>query len=62
MNWTLILLLAGAAFAFWLCIKMIKNNKQAFSRENLQKSLSTVGLLALMIIAIIAVAVHFLRN
>ena len=62
MNWTLILLLAGAALAVWLCFRMIKGNRQAFSRENLQKSFSTVGLLTLMIIAVVALAVHFLKN
>lgn len=62
MNWTLLLFLVGAALVGWLLYRQIRGNPQAFSRENLGKSIYTLGILALLLIAFIAFLVWMLRT
>lgn len=59
---TTLLLLAGAAAILWFAVHIIRNNPQSFSQANLGKSLYTVGLLALMILVLIALCVLLLRS
>jgi hypothetical protein len=56
----LILLLAG--FLGWQLYKYVKANPQAFSRDNLNKSFFTLGILALLLIGFIALCVMILRS
>ncbi|MCH9770038.1 MAG: hypothetical protein K0U12_04085 [Gammaproteobacteria bacterium] len=61
MNWTAIVaVVAGALLTFWL-VRMVRGNPKAFSQTNLSKSAYTLGILALILIAVIAVAVMLLR-
>ena len=62
MNWTSILFVIGAALFLWLAVRMIRNNPNLFTKEKLGKSLSTVGFLTLMVIAVIVFCVILLRN
>lgn len=62
MSWQLILLLIGAALMLWFMVRTIRNNPQAFSKENLGKSFYTIGILALIIIAVIFFCVMLLRT
>jgi uncharacterized membrane protein YidH (DUF202 family) len=56
-----ILGLIGAGLIIWLLYSRIKNDKQAFSRDNIMKSFSTLGILALILIVFVAVLVWVAR-
>lgn len=60
-GWTTVLLLIGATLLLWFMIRTIRTNPQAFSKENLSKSFFTIGILALLIIAVIVVCIMLLR-
>ncbi len=62
MNWEFLFYLGGLALMAWLAIRMIKKNPDAFSRENLSKSITTVGILALLMIGFIAVCIVLLKH
>lgn len=62
MNWMSLLYLIAAAILIWFGYRMIKNNPQMFSRENIGKSFTTVGLLALGLIGFIALLVLLLKS
>ncbi len=62
MNWTSILFIIGGALLVWMGYRMIKGNPDAFSRENLSKSFTTVGVLALILIGVVALAVLVLKS
>ncbi|KTD58215.1 hypothetical protein Lsai_0822 [Legionella sainthelensi] len=57
-----ILALIGAGMIIFILYRTIKGNPGQFSKENLNKSFSTMGILALVLIAFIAVLVLILRN
>lgn len=61
MNWTLLFIVIVAALLGWMLYRQIRGNPQAFSRENLSKSFYTLGILALLLIAFIALLVMMLR-
>lgn len=61
MEWGKILFVILAAFIAWLIYRNVKRAPQAFSRKNLGKSLSTLGILALILIAFIWLLVLLLR-
>ncbi|QBR85122.1 hypothetical protein E3983_12635 [Legionella israelensis] len=56
-----ILGLLAAGLIIFLLYRMIKGRPDMFSRENLNKSFSTMGILALFLIAFIALLVLMLR-
>lgn len=62
MNWSALIFIVAAALLVWVAITMIKRNPNLFSKENMGKSIYTLGLLTLMIIAIIAFCVMALRG
>ena len=53
--------LAMLILGFFL-IRTIRRSPQAFSKANLEKSFITIGLLALLIIAVVAGLVYLLRH
>jgi threonine/homoserine/homoserine lactone efflux protein len=57
-----ILGLIGAGLIIWILYRMIKGRPEQFSRENLSRSFSTMGFLALILIAFIAFLVFMLRH
>jgi threonine/homoserine/homoserine lactone efflux protein len=57
-----ILGLIGAGLIVWLLYRTVKGRPEQFSRENLSKSFSTMGVLALILIGIIALLVFMLRH
>lgn len=61
MEWMKILYVIGALFLLWIVYRSIRNNPQAFSRENLNKSFYTMAILALFLILVIGVLVMLLR-
>ena len=54
--------IAAAGLIIWLLYRTIKNRPDQFSRENLNKSFSSMGILALILVAFIALLVLMLRN
>ncbi|MBA2652048.1 MAG: hypothetical protein H0U73_07275 [Tatlockia sp.] len=57
-----ILGLIGAGLIIWILYRSIKGRPELFSRENLSKSFSTMGFLAVILIAFIALLVFMLRH
>ncbi len=57
-----IMMLAAAVFMGWMAYRYIKTDKAAFSKANLSKSATTLGFLALGLIAFIALLVIYLRS
>lgn len=53
--------LAGAGLIVWLLYRSIKNRPDVFSRENMSKSFFSMGILAVLLIAFIALLVVILR-
>jgi len=54
--------LIGAGLIIWFLYRSIKGRPDLFSRENLGKSFSTMGILALILIAFVAMLVLLLRS
>jgi hypothetical protein len=54
-------LMCFLAFLAWRLYTGIKNNPGAFSRVNLGRSAWTMGILALMLIALVGFAAHSLK-
>lgn len=62
MDWMKLLYVIGAIVVAGLIFMNIRNNPQAFSKENLGKSFYVLGILALLLIGFIALVVIWLRN
>jgi hypothetical protein len=54
--------LVGAGLIAWLIYRTIKNKPEQFSRENLTKSFSSMGMLALILIIFVAFLVLITRQ
>ena len=57
-----ILGLLAAALIVWVLYRNIKGRPEQFSRENLTKSFSSMGVLALLLIGFVALLVLMLRH
>lgn len=57
-----VLALVGAGLIVWLLYRTIKNRPDQFSRENLTKSFSSMGVLALMLIGFVALLVFIVNH
>lgn len=53
--------LIGAALIVWVIYRAIKGQPNQFSRENLTKSFSSMGILALILIAFVAILIFLTR-
>ena len=53
--------LVGAALIVWVIYRSIKGRPEQFSRENLTKSFSSMGILALLLIGFVAILVFLTR-
>lgn len=60
--WEQILYLVLALFIIWLLFRFVKFNKETFSWENLNKTLFTLGILALCLIGFVALMVWGLKQ
>ncbi len=54
--------LLGSGLIIWMIYRTIKNRPDAYSRENIQKSLTTMGILAIILIIFIALLIFSIRN
>lgn len=59
--WTSILTALGVLLLLWVLYQGIKNNPEAFSGSNLTRSFLTAGVLAIVLIGLVALAVMALR-
>ena len=57
-----ILALIGAGLIAWFIYRAIKGNPEQFSRKNLAKSFSSMGILALILIVFVAFLVLITRQ
>ncbi|MCH9644060.1 MAG: hypothetical protein K0U29_00020 [Gammaproteobacteria bacterium] len=62
MNWQVLLYIVGAGLLAWLAYRSVKSNPEAFSKSNISKSITTCGILALLLIGLIALCVWGLRS
>ena len=56
-----LLALMGAGMIIWIIYRNIKGRPEQFSKENLTKSFSTMGVLALVLIGFVALLVYLAR-
>lgn len=56
-----VLAIVGAGLIIWILYRTIKGRPEQFSRENLSKSFSTMGILALGLIVFVALLVMIVR-
>ncbi len=54
--------LLGAGLVVWLLYRTIKSRPNQFSRENLSKSFSTMGMLAILLIGFVALLIMIVRH
>ena len=57
-----ILGLIGASLIVWVLYRNIKGRPEQFTRANLTKSFSSMGILALLLIGFVALLVLMLKN
>jgi hypothetical protein len=57
-----ILGLIGAALIVWVIYRNIKGRPEQFSRKNLTKSFSSMGMLGVILIGFVALLVIIVRN
>jgi putative copper export protein len=57
-----ILGLIGAGLIIWILYQAIKNRPEQFNRENITKSFSSMGILALVLIVFVALLVLILKS
>ena len=62
MNWSVLLYVIGAGVLAWLAFRTVKGNPEAFSKANISKSITTCGILALLLFGLIALCVWGLRQ
>ena len=56
------LLLLGFGFMVWLMVRTIKSHPELFSKNALNKSFYTMGILALVLIVVVGLCIIFLRQ
>ena len=62
MNWSHFFALIGALLIIWVLFRAIRGNPVVFSKANFSKSLSTMGVLALILIGFVAICIMLLRT
>ncbi len=56
------LTICGFGFLMWIMYRTIKGNPEAFSKQNLGHSFTTLGFLALILIAVVSITIFILRQ
>ena len=62
MDWTGLLFIIGLCLGIFLLIGMVKRNPDSFKGANIIKGFNTLGILALILIAIIVFCIFLLRK
>lgn len=55
------LVILGSLFLIWMLYSSIRANPQLLSKANLSRSFTTMGVLALLLIAVIGITILMLR-
>ena len=61
-GWMQLLAIVGAGLLVWLAFRLLKGNPTMFSKENVENSFVTIGILTLLLIAVIAVCIFILKH
>ncbi len=61
-NFYQVLWLVAVAFIVWALYRYVKGHPELFSRENMSKSFSSMGILALLLMVFVAFLVYIVRN
>ena len=61
-DWYSILFLILAAIVVWISFRTVRNNPAMFSKENLSRAFTVIGVLTLGLIAFIALLVFLLKH
>lgn len=61
-DWMSLLYIIGAAILIGFGYFFIKNNPGMFSKANIEKSFSSMGILTIILIAFVALLVYFLKH
>lgn len=62
MGWTGLFYIILSGLLVWLAVTLIRRNPESFSKENMGKSLQTVGILALILIVVVTFCVVMLKT
>jgi putative copper export protein len=62
MNWGALAAILVAGLLVWLVFRYARQNPQAFSKQNMAKSFSTMGVLALLLIGFVAFCIMLLNS
>jgi len=62
MNWSILFFILLAGLASWWLYRIIKTQKNSFTLQNFTKTLGTLGVLAIILIAFIGLCIVLLRN
>lgn len=62
MSWTNLFYLLLAFLLVWFCFRIIRLSPGSFSLENINKTLFTLGVMALILLGFIALLVIMLRH
>ena len=61
MDWDKLLFVVVGGLFVWMGYRVYKRGGLVFSKENSSKTLTTLGLLALMLLIVIVVAISYLK-
>lgn len=59
---TQLLMIILAAFLIWQLYRFVRGNPQIFSRENISRSIFTLGILCLLLIAFVVMLVWIVKK
>lgn len=59
---TQLLMIILAAFLIWQLYRFVRGNPQIFSRENISRSIFTLGILCLLLIAFVVMLVWIVKE
>jgi hypothetical protein len=62
MNWGALAAIVVAGLLVWLVFRYVRHNPQAFNKQNMAKSFSTMGILALLLIGFVAFCIMLLNS
>ncbi len=62
MDWSKLFFFIIAALLCWWCFRIIRNQKASFTKANFSKTMSTLGVLALILIAFVGLCIMLLKH
>ena len=62
MDWTGLLYILGLVLGIVMIVGLVKRNPESFKGANINKSFFTLGILALILIAVVVICILLVRN